>query len=75
MAKDNKLPPCRFCSCDATFVHDGMDPIYRKGVWEKHKLDNVCIKKMSIEEQNNKGKWMLCDTGCMHKCHFYEPAN
>ncbi len=70
-----RLPPCRYCSCDATFVHDGFDPIYRKGIWERHKLDNVCTKKMTIEEQNNRGKWMVCDTENMGKCHFYEPLN
>lgn len=74
-AHPQKLPLCKYCSCDATFVHDGFDPIYRKGIWQKHKLDNVCVKKMSIDEQNNKGKWMLCDVSCMDNCHFYEPGN
>lgn len=71
----SKLPLCKFCSCDATFVHDGFDPIYRKGIWQRHRLDNVCVKKMSIEEQNNRGKWMICDLSSMGKCHFYEPGN
>jgi len=64
--------PCKHCSCDATFDSDCLDPVYKKGIWMKHKLENICIKRMSIAEQNNRGKYQICDIGRMSKCHFYE---
>ena len=70
----NKFEPCRFCSYHSLFEHNGEDPIYKKGVWIK-KGQGVCTKHHSLDFQNNRGMWYLCDEDRMHECHFYEKRN
>lgn len=62
---------CKFCVNDGVFEHDGFDPTHKKGIWKKGKR-KICIKKLSMQAQNNKGVWYICDKARMHECHFYE---
>ena len=67
-----KCTSCRHCVRDGIFEHNGFDPVNKTEIWKKgHRL--ICTKKLSLEAQNNKGVWYVCDEKNMHKCHFYEP--
>ncbi|MBW2970852.1 hypothetical protein KY320_01685 [Candidatus Woesearchaeota archaeon] len=68
------LPICRHCVVDGVFKYEGEDPLYRKGIWKRGKV-KVCAKRHSLQEQNNKGVWYVCDEENMHKCHYYEPKS
>ena len=63
---------CKHCAYDGTFKHDGFDPVNKKGVWEKGER-RICVKRHSLETQNNKGTWYICDKERIKKCHFFEP--
>ena len=63
---------CKHCVHDGIFEHDGFDPTHKKGIWRKGKR-TICTKKLSLEAQNNKGIWYICDRERMNECHFFEP--
>lgn len=68
---DKELVECKFCVFDGLFEHDGFDPTHKKGVWKKGEK-RICTVKLSLEAQNNKGVWFICDKDKMSRCHFYE---
>lgn len=67
----NNLPICKFCCFHTIFKHDGEDPIFKKGIWVKTG-NGICTRHHSLEMQNNRGIWYICDTETAQKCHLYE---
>jgi Fe-S-cluster-containing dehydrogenase component len=64
---------CKYCVYDCVFNHSGMDPVNKVGIWKKG-TRRICVKKHSLQFQNNNGQFFICDAENMEQCHFYKPA-
>ncbi|MFH1399864.1 MAG: hypothetical protein ABIG95_07210 [Candidatus Woesearchaeota archaeon] len=63
---------CKHCIYEGVFKNTSQNPMYKKGVWKKDGR-RICVKMESLQIQNNKGSWFICDEKQIQKCHFYDP--